>query len=209
MNFTVRKTFAAVLVFAVWFPGLSYSQATASKETAHATPLADSLVLIVDPSQSTVQWTLDSSLHTVHGTFHVKRGSLTIDRSTGQASGAIVVDATSGESGNDSRDHKMHKEVLESAKYSEVIFRPDHVEGKIQPQGNSTVQLHGVFTLHGADHEFTATTEAQLSSTQWKGTAAFTIPYVEWKLKDPSNFLLKAKPVVEIRIDLAGTTPPH
>ena len=76
----------------------------------------------VDAAHSAVHWTLDSSVHTVHGTFRVKRGTLSFDSASGKASGEIVVDATSGESGNDSRDHKMHNEVLESSKYTEVIF---------------------------------------------------------------------------------------
>ena len=45
------------------------------------------------------------------------RGSLQVDPATGKASGEIVVDATSGKSDNDGRDKKMHKDVLESAKF--------------------------------------------------------------------------------------------
>ncbi len=164
------------------------------------------LVLRVDPAMSSVHWTVDSSLHTVHGTFHLKRGSLTIDPATGKASGEIVVDATSGESGNDSRDHKMHNEVLESVKYSEIIFRPDRVEGTIAKQGTSNLTLHGTFSLHGADHEFSAPVKAELSADHFKGSATISIPYIEWKLKNPSNFLLKVKPVVEVEVELAGST---
>ncbi|MEQ1474747.1 MAG: YceI family protein [Candidatus Acidiferrum sp.] len=163
------------------------------------------LILHVDPAMSSVHWTVDSSLHTVHGTFHLKRGSLTIDPATGKASGEIVVDATSGESGNDSRDHKMHNEVLESAKYSEIVFRPDRVEGTIAKQGTSNLTLHGTFSLHGADHEFSAPVKAELSADHFKGSATISIPYIEWKLKNPSNFLLKVKPAVEVEVELAGS----
>src|SRR5207245_2257596 len=111
-------------------------------------PPASEIFLRLDPAQSKVHWTLESTVHTVHGSFAFKKGNLQLDTSTGKASGEIVVDATSGTSGNDGRDKKMHKEVLESGKYAEVIFRPDHVEGKITPQGISNAQVHGLFVVH-------------------------------------------------------------
>lgn len=183
-------------------------QAPSASQATHASGLEAPLVLRVDPAQSTVHWSVDSSLHTVHGTFKVKHGTVTVDPATGKAKGEIVVDATSGESGNDSRDRKMHKEVLESGQYAEVTFRPDRVEGAIAAQGTSDLKLHGIFTLHGADHEFTAPVQAQLSNNRWKAMTVFNVPYIDWKLKNPSNFLLKVKPEVEVRLELAGSIAP-
>lgn len=169
-----------------------------------ATTASSELSLIVDPRQSTVHWTVDSTLHTVHGTFAVKSGALHFDPETGKASGEIVVFATSGESGNSSRDEKMHKVVLESAKFPDAAFRPTQVEGKLAASGNSDVQLHGVFLLHGSEHELTVPVHAVMSSGKWKGTAKFEVPYIRWGLKDPSNWLLKVKPAVQVELDLAG-----
>jgi hypothetical protein len=179
-------------------------QAATSEQRSHATPVAAQIVLSVDPAKSTVHWSVESSLHTVHGTFHVKRGTISVDPATGKASGEIVVDARSGESGNDGRDRRMHKEILESSQYTEAVFRPDHADGTIVAQGDSSLKLHGIFSLHGADHELNVLTRATLREGQWKGTAAFEVPYIDWGLKNPSNFLLKVKPVVDVQLDLAG-----
>jgi polyisoprenoid-binding protein YceI len=166
---------------------------------------AAAIVLNVDPSQSSVHYTVGSSLHTVHGTFAVKRGTLRLDPATGKASGEIVVDATSAQSGNDSRDKKMHKEVLESARFTDIIFRPDRVEGTVQLQGGSSAQLHGSCVLHGSEHELTAPVRVELTSGQWKGTASFSVPYNDWGLKNPSNFLLKVDHTVSIEVQMAGS----
>lgn len=163
------------------------------------------LVFGLDPAQSKIHWTLGATMHTVHGTFGLKRGELRVDPSTGKASGEIVADAASGASGNDSRDKKMHAEVLESARYPEVVFRADRLEGKVQPQGSSTVQLHGTFLLHGGEHELTVPVQAELSADHWKGTAKFSVPYAAWGVKNPSTFLLKVDPSVEIELDLSGS----
>ena len=202
MTYALRNCIAALVLVGVAAP---IRQAATSEQSSHATPAAEQIVLSVDPARSTVHWSVESSLHTVHGTFHVKRGSMSVDPATGKVSGEIVVDATSGESGNDGRDRRMHKEILESSQYSEVVFRPDRADGTIVAQGNSNLKLHGIFSLHGADHELNVSTQSTLKEDQWKGNAAFEVPYIKWGLKNPSNFLLKVKPVVEVQLDLAGS----
>jgi hypothetical protein len=67
------------------------------------------------------------------------------------------------------------------------------------------LKLHGIFSLHGADHDLNVPAQATLREGQWKGTAAFEVPYIEWGLKNPSNFLLKVKAVVNVQLDLAGS----
>ena len=165
---------------------------------------ASEIFLSVDPAQSTVHYTISSSLHTVHGTFAVKRGTLQIDPANGKATGEIVVDAASGHSGNDSRDKKMHQEVLESARFTEIIFRPDRVEGTVQPQGSSNARFHGSFVLHGGEHPVTIPVQAELKADRWKGTARFSIPYNDWGLKNPGNFFLKVDHTVSIEVEMAG-----
>ncbi len=166
--------------------------------------VATEVVLVLDPAQSKVRWTLDTTLHTVHGTFVLKSGVLRFDPRTGKAGGEIVVLAPSGESGNSSRDARMHKDILETVKYPEVIFRPTEVQGKVAQVGASDVKLDGVFSIHGADHDLTAPVHAEFTEDRWKGTATFEVPYVKWGIKDPSNFLLKVKPVVTVEVEMSG-----
>ncbi len=161
--------------------------------------------LVVDPSQSKVHYTVDSTLHTVHGTFNVKSGTITFDPSNGKASGEVVVYATSGDSGNHSRDERMHKEILETTKYPDATFRPTQVEGAFALTGTSDVKVRGIINLHGQDHEIVAFVHAEMASDRWKGSAKFDVPYIQWGIKDPSNWLLKVKPVVNIELDMVGT----
>jgi polyisoprenoid-binding protein YceI len=162
------------------------------------------VTLKIDPATSHLYWTLGSTLHTVHGTFALKPGAVKFDPASGNASGEFVADATSGQSGNDSRDRKMHGEILESGRYAEVIFCPNRIEGKISAQGSSSVQVHGKFRLHGAEHELTVPVQAELNGHRWKGSAKFSVPYIQWGLKSPNTFLLKADPAVQIELELSG-----
>jgi polyisoprenoid-binding protein YceI len=163
------------------------------------------LTLHLDPAQSKLTWTLGSTLHTVHGKFNLKSGVLKFDPVNGSASGEFIAYATSGESGNDSRDKKMHNEILESARFPDIIFRPTKIDGKVSKAGTCDVQLAGKFFLHGSEHEITVPVHAELTSNHWKGSAKFSVPYIAWGLKSPNTFLLKADPAVEIELDLSGT----
>jgi polyisoprenoid-binding protein YceI len=163
------------------------------------------VALTVDPDKSTLHYTVGSSLHTIHGTFALKSGSLQLITATGQAAGEIVADATSGASGNASRDKKMNIEVLDSSRYAEIVFWPDHIEGNLPMQGTATVRVHGKLALHGSQHDLVVPVRAELQANEWKGQAHFTVPYVEWGLKNPSNFLLKVNRAVEIDLQMTGS----
>ncbi len=199
-----RRRLATVFCLLVAAP-LTLVALSALPQHAAPQPPPREIVLEIDPAQSKVHWTLGSSLHTVHGSFAFKKGTLQLDTSTGKASGEIVVDATSGISGNDSRDKKMHREVLESGRYAEVIFRPERVEGKITPQGIFTVQVNGFFVLHGREHELTVPVQAELAGDHWTGSAKFNVPFIDWGLKNPGNFFLKVNHAVEIDLELKGS----
>jgi polyisoprenoid-binding protein YceI len=158
----------------------------------------------LDPARTTINFTLADVLHTVHGTFKLKRGSITFDSSNGKASGEIVVDVASGNSGGGTRDKRMHKEILESARYPEAVFTADRVSGELAPRGPSELDVHGAFQIHGASHEMTFHFRANVNGNDVASTTGFTIPYVQWGMKNPSNFLLRVSEKVEMNITAEG-----
>jgi polyisoprenoid-binding protein YceI len=165
---------------------------------------AQQLQLTLDPARTTIDWTLGATLHTVHGTFKLKSGTILFDPNTGNASGEIIVDATSGQTDNQSRDNKMHKEVLESQRYPQIAFLPKHVAGKFNDKGASTLQVQGVFHVHGADHDMTLSMAVQANGSDVTATSDFNIPYQAWGLKNPSTLFLKVDNYVPIKITAEG-----
>ncbi len=165
---------------------------------------AERVEMEINPAATKVHWTLGDVLHTVSGTFQVKKGEVWFDTGSSRAGGLLVIDATSGESGSGARDSRMHKNVLESARYPEITFVPDRVEGKVEAAGDSEVQLHGMFTIHGGTHEVSMKVKSHIEQQKLTATISFTVPYVQWGMKDPSNFLLKVKNSVAIEIEAAA-----
>lgn len=165
---------------------------------------AQEKVFQLDPAQSRVNFTLGDVLHTVHGTFHLKSGTIRFNPATGEASGSLVVDATSGNSGNQSRDRRMHRQILQDQTYPEIVFTPQHVSGKLEPEGTSQIELQGLMSLHGQQHPMTVAMPVQLSHDQASADVHFVVPYVKWGLKNPSTFILRVSDKVNIDVHAVG-----
>jgi polyisoprenoid-binding protein YceI len=169
---------------------------------------AQGLALQLDPARSGAEITLPATMHTVHGTFAAKRGTIHFDPASGRADGEVVFEATSGNTGNDGRDHKMHHDVLESQRYPEIVLRPDRAEGAFAASGTSTLRVHGRFGIHGAEHEITIPVEVSFTGNAWTAKASFQVPYVKWGMKNPSTLFLHVPDSVTVRIHAAGSAAP-
>lgn len=170
------------LIFSILFP---LTAALFAQET----------VLALDPVQTQVEFTLSDILHTVHGAFKLKRGTIRYDFATGKATGEIVIDAQSGESGSSARDQRMHKNILESDQYPEILFVPDRVTG-----GLSKASIHGTFRIHGKDHEMTMAVAPVPAGNRLQVKAQFVVPYVAWGMKNPSTLFLRVGETVTIDV---------
>ncbi len=190
---SLRSVFMRRIRVAVAFLTLVTVRAAAQEQSLQA-----------DPQHTTINFTLGDVLHTVHGSFQLKRGALRLDPASGKLAGEVVVDARSGVSGSGMRDRKMNREVLESDRYPEIAFRPDRVDGTLAPQGKSIVRVHGMFNIHGSDHELTVPADVQLFPDHWTASIHFTVPYTNWGMKNPSTLFLKVGESVDIDMNVAG-----
>jgi polyisoprenoid-binding protein YceI len=174
--------------------------------TGFAAPArAQQAVVNLDPARTKVEFTLGTTAHTVHGTFKLKSGQIRFDLASGKASGEIIVDARSGDTDNSGRDKKMHEEVLESRKYAEIVFAPSRVQGAVAAQGTSTVEVTGTFRLLGQEHEMTLPFTVEASAgNRIDASTHFSVPYVEWGLKNPGNFFLHAEKSVDVEVRATG-----
>jgi polyisoprenoid-binding protein YceI len=174
----------------------------AARAQAPATPIA----ITLDPSTTSIRWTLNTTLHTVDGTFKLKNGAFKIDPATGSVNGEIVVDAASGESGDSARDKRMHSAVLESAQYPTITFRPTHIDGKIDLAAAGSVVVDGILNLHGQDHPMKITVDLHPQGDGVALATHFTVPFVAWGLKDPSTFVFRTDK--QVTLDVEATAVP-
>ena len=161
--------------------------------------------LVLDPSKTLIEFRLGGSLHNVDGQFKLTHGTITADRIGGKADGVIVVDAASGKSDDVLRDNRMKDSILEVTQWPEITFAPRRITGAVDPSGNFKAQLEGTLSLHGTRHDVMIDTQGHIANRDLIATAHFSIPYVEWGLKDPSLLFLTVDKNVDIDIATAGT----
>ena len=158
----------------------------------------------LDQTTSRIEFSLAATLHTVNGTFDLKEGFIRIDPDSGKLTGRIVVDVQSGKTGDPERDRRMHQEILESGRFPEAVFLPDRIIDRLALAGESIIGVHGVLRLHGEDHDMTLPVKVSIENGRLSSTSHFSIPYVQWGMKDPSTMLLRVKKAVQVQMRIEG-----
>lgn len=188
MTFT-RRFLAFLLLFLVSLAPLAH----ASEQT-----------LRLDPAGTRVSFHLDATMHSAEGTIALERGEIRFDLATGAAAGEVLLDATSADTDHKGRDEKLHHEVLESAKYPEIVFRPTAVKTEVDERGVGTVTLAGTVTIHGASHEVSVSAALARDGEKVRATGKLVVPYVAWGMHDPSVFVMRVAKAVEVSFDVTG-----
>ena len=161
-------------------------------------------VLSLSPKDTRISFTLDATVHTVHGTVPLASGSIAFDPASGRASGEVVLDLTRAQTGNTGRDEDMHGKVLETGRFPHAVFRPQRIQGTLRPSGTSELVLHGILVFHGGEHAVQIPAKVTVSGNHLTADGHLTIPYVAWGLKDPSKFVLRVGKTVEVQVKAAG-----
>jgi polyisoprenoid-binding protein YceI len=162
----------------------------------------------VAPDQSEVTFNLGDVLHTVRGTFHVSSGDVVFNPNASEISGVIQIAAGSGTSGNAMRDRRMGTDILDAPQFPVASFSPSRMVGSIAPIGDSTVEVSGIFTLHGSPHALTVPMQLHIDGNRCTAKTHFIVPYVQWGMKDPSTFVLRVAKEVSIDLVLVGQVSP-
>ena len=166
--------------------------------------LAQHQTFRVNPDASDVKMKLNTTHEIVNGTYHVQSGSINFDRTSSHISGIVIVAAGSGKTGNDSRDKKMNKDILKVDQFATVSFAPKSYSGTVAASGDSAIQVSGVFTLLGTDHDLTIPMQIHIDGSKATAKGQFVVPYVRWGLKNPSFLIWKAENDVAIDLTLVG-----
>jgi hypothetical protein len=67
------------------------------------------------------------------------------------------------------------------------------------------VELLGTIEIHRDSHDLGIPAKIHVDGGRLTGTARFTVPFVEWGMKDPSVFVLRVKKKVQVTLDLNGS----
>jgi polyisoprenoid-binding protein YceI len=164
--------------------------------------------LALDPGATRIRFDVDSTLHRIHGSARLETGEISFDSAGGPASGRIVIDARSLETGNGLRDGALHEDVLESERFPRMTFVPERVEVLRIEGREADVRILGRIDIHGSQHELAIPGRVSVDGERLTLTARFPVPYVAWGMQDPGNFLLSVDDVVNVEVEAVGRVSP-
>ena len=169
---------------------------------------AEHLVARLDAAASVVRFSVGATMHSVHGTLKIVEGALDADTSTHAASGRVILDMTSADTGIDRRDRKLQGKVLQASRFPQATFTIDRMTGDFAAQGECDVSLRGALELLGVRHEVSLPLHARVAGESFTARGDLTVPYVEWGLTDPSFLILRVGKEVRVEVEVSGSLRP-
>lgn len=184
--------------------------ATAQQAPSHAKPSgaipARNIEIHFDPQQTQIHFRVGSLVRDVRGTFQFKGGALAVDPDSTLAQGQLLVDAMTVHTGNAGRDKQIQDEVIETGRYPSIFFHVEHLRGQIPPKdGSSDVIAEGMLNIHGADHPTQMKVHLVRVGNALSATTRFTVPYVDWGMKNPRGSFLHLSKTVLVDVNAKGT----
>lgn len=180
-------------------------QMTPSHTKPSAATPAHNIEIHFDPGSTQIHFKLGSLLRDIRGSFQFKGGALAIDPDSTLAQGELLVDATTGRTGNAAHDKQM-QEVLESGRYPSIFFHAEHLRGEVpKSDGSSDVIADGTLNIHGADHPMQLKVHLVRVGNALSATTRFTVPYVEWGMKNPRGDFFHYSKTVQVDVNAKGT----
>jgi len=169
---------------------------------------AEPWTLRLDPGATQIRFEVGATLHTVEGRFELERGRVRFDPQSGEASGEVVVDARSGDTGIDRRDRTMHREQLASDEHPRIVLRPLRLRDVERAAARLEAVLDAELVLRGSAHPLSFPVTGRREAGRGVVEGGFEVPYVAWGLPDPDTFLLRVDDVVRVEFSAAGTLEP-
>lgn len=151
----------------------------------------------VVPAGTTITFHGSSTLHDFDGTAVVSGGAISLV--PGAESGWVEVDAKSMQTGNESRDEKMHDEHMTVAAHPAIRFELTALQ-----RSSAGVVARGTWTMHGVSRTLEIpVTLPTAGAAEPRLTARFPIDMRQWSIPVPSAALVvRVDPVVQVAVDL-------
>jgi polyisoprenoid-binding protein YceI len=192
-----------VLSIALWSAG---AQQTPPRPKPSAAVPARNIAIHFDPQSTEIHLKVGSLPRDVRGTFQFKGGAVAIDPDSTLAQGELLVDASTGHTGNAARDKEMQEEVLESKRYPSIFFHAEHLRGQVpKADGSSDVIAEGMLNVHGTDHPLQLKVHLVRVGSALSATTHFNVPYVEWGMKNPRGAFFHLGKTAQVDVSAKGT----
>jgi polyisoprenoid-binding protein YceI len=158
-----------------------------SLQIAHASTVeSEDDVLWLDPQHTNISFVVLGNLHETHGRFTLRSGTIAINPRNGDATGEMVINAASENSGKELLDAIMKNAILEIGRYPEIVFIPQRVEGVRAASGDFYGRITGLMQMHGSIYTMGTEFHGHLEGDELTAECKFLVPYEQWGVESPN-----------------------
>lgn len=149
---------------------------------------------------------------TTTGTFQIITGEIDGDPNNLAATGhvSLVIDATTYNSGSDTRDRHVIHSALETFNYSAISFESTRIQDvKVEAPGAlGTATVVGNLTLHGVTREMNVPVNLSMSPDGiFDATGEITFDYTDFGITPPSLLFIAAGQEVTVEFQIRAERP--
>jgi polyisoprenoid-binding protein YceI len=146
------------------------------------------------------------------GTFQIITGEIDGDPNNLAATGhvSLVIDATTYNTGNDTRDRHVIHSALQTFNYSAISFESTRIEDvKVEAPGAlGTATVVGKLTLHGVTREMNVPVNLSMSPDGiFDATGEITFDYTDFGISPPSLLFIPAGKEVTVEFQIRAERP--
>jgi polyisoprenoid-binding protein YceI len=165
-------------------------------------------------ARTTVTFTSEAEIETIHGVSHSMSGSLAVSEDGNRASGTLRVPVAAMRTGIDLRDeHLRSDQWLDAARHPSVTL--ELVSARLAKDGR-TWEYDARLTVKGTTRDLAGSAQvtvvpealnAQLGPGRWvRVRTGFDVPIRKFGIEIPESVVAKVSEVWKVRIDVYGTT---
>ncbi len=177
-------------------------------QTASAFASPWNLPLDLSDENTAVTFEVDSTWHLVHGRTSGVAGSIQLNNEQDSSSitGEVRIPVASFETASSRRDEKL-RSVMESTKFSEVVYTISSAEPKCTPTtvlatAICPIEVKGSLSIHGVTLPWNIPATLRLVGDQYEFKGSSSLRWPEFGVEDPSIFVAKLDPKVKIIISV-------
>jgi polyisoprenoid-binding protein YceI len=149
------------------------------------------------PEKSDLHFELPTTLHLVRGKVPEWTGEVEVDPGQpGVLRARIAIKAVSIVTSSKGRDANMHRKVLESTAFPEIVFQAATYKGdlgELSPGRSFTTEITGDLTIHGVTLPVQTSIECEILADHAIIVGAVPLHWKDFRLRDMSNLFNKVR----------------
>jgi polyisoprenoid-binding protein YceI len=159
----------------------------------------------VDAARSEIVWEVDASFRSVRSRTRKMGGTakvVSVGEDGAELEGRLEIESASFDTGNPRRDRTLHEKSLASEEHPSIVFVPRRIYRTSSWAEEEVLALEGDLSIRGVTKPVRIPVTLRRRGARLVVAGSTRLQWAEYGVPDPSSFLSKVRPDVQIEAHL-------